>query len=303
MELAPIAFGDPTAKDHREFRRLADRAIRIEEALAESVQSRAAAEDEIVTVFHLREEEAVLTPMLALARRKERREGRQPLLAAALQIMRGERVRQGLQPTGIVAAQERVRAWSEGDALRPHLGGEPVMLVETDARRERKIRTHPHKHPAPLGIVDIEVVVHHPALGEGQVPAVLGLLADRDESACRFPRLENGDHLIGLGVPEIGLDEFVARLRRRIEDRHVPAHGSVRHPVVVLPGDVAEQIATDRILVTVRAEKPDDALRLLKGLDQAVEKNPIETPVRKANAILMMLVEGVHVILQGGERP
>ena len=54
------------------------------------------------------------------------------------------------------------------------------MLVETDARREGKIRTHPHKHPAPVGIVDIEVVVDHPALGEGQVPAVLGLLADRD---------------------------------------------------------------------------------------------------------------------------
>ena len=74
--------------------------------------------------------------------------------------------------------------------------------------------------------------------------------------------------MIGLGVPEIGLDEFVARLRRRIENGHVPAHGSVRHPVVVLPGDVAEQIATDRILVTVRAEKPDDG-PALRGIDSA----------------------------------
>ena len=85
-----IAFGHPTAKDHGEFRRLADRAIRVEEALAESVQSRAATEDEIVTVFHLREEEAVLAPMLALARCKEWREGGQPFLTAALQIARGE---------------------------------------------------------------------------------------------------------------------------------------------------------------------------------------------------------------------
>jgi len=60
---------------------------------------------------------------------------------------------------------------------------------------------------------------------------------------------------------------------------------------VVLPGDVAQDIATHRILIAVRAEKPDDALRLLKGLDQAVEQNSIEIPVRKTNAILMMLVE------------
>ena len=76
----------------------------IEEARAESIQGRAAAEEEIVAVFHLREEEAVLTPMLALARRKERREGRQPLLAAALQVLRGEGIGECLQAGRITAA-------------------------------------------------------------------------------------------------------------------------------------------------------------------------------------------------------
>jgi hypothetical protein len=44
------------------------------------------------------------------------------------------------------------------------------------------------------------------------MPPVLGFLADRDQPTRRFPRLEDGHHLIGLGVPEIRLDELVARL-------------------------------------------------------------------------------------------
>jgi hypothetical protein len=71
---------------------------------------------------------------------------------------------------------------------------------------------------------------------------------------------EDGDDLVGFGVAEIGLDERVARVRRRIEEGDVPGQGSVLHPVVVLPGDVAQQIATHRILLAVRAEEPDDAL-------------------------------------------
>jgi hypothetical protein len=53
LELASVAFGNPATKDHRQFRRLADRPIRIEEALAQSVQRRAAAEDQVVAVFHI----------------------------------------------------------------------------------------------------------------------------------------------------------------------------------------------------------------------------------------------------------
>ena len=46
--------------------------------------------------------------------------------------------------------------------------------------------------------------------------------------------------------------------------------------------------------VRIRVEEPDDTLRLLERLDQPVDQDPIEAPIREPNAILVMLVEGVH---------
>ncbi len=114
------------------------------------------------------------------------------------------------------------------------------MLVETEARGERKVPTDADKHPAPGGVIDIEVVLIDPPLGELQMPPVVRLLADGDQPPRRFPRFEDGDDLVGFGVSEIGLDERVARVTRRVEEGGVPRHGSVFHPVVVLPGNVAQ---------------------------------------------------------------
>ena len=65
FELAAVPLRDLPAEDRREFRRLADRTIRIEQALAERVKSRAPIEDQIVTVLDLREEEPMLPPVAA----------------------------------------------------------------------------------------------------------------------------------------------------------------------------------------------------------------------------------------------
>jgi hypothetical protein len=46
--------------------------------------------------------------------------------------------------------------------------------------------------------------------------------------------------------------------------------------------------------VSVGVEKPNDPLRLLKRLDQSVEQDPIEAAIVKANAVLVVLIEGVH---------
>jgi len=35
---------------------------------------------------------------------------------------------------------------------------------------------------------------------------------------------------------------------------------------------------------------------LLEGLNQSVEQDPIEAPIAKADAVLVMLIEGVHGI-------
>ena len=37
------------------------------------------------------------------------------------------------------------------------------MLVEADAGREREVRAEPHEHPAPLGVVQIKIVLDDPA--------------------------------------------------------------------------------------------------------------------------------------------
>jgi hypothetical protein len=42
--------------------------------------------------------------------------------------------------------------------------------------------------------------------------------------------------------------------------------------------------------IPIRAEEPDDALRLLERLDQSVQQDAVKAPVPESNAILMMLV-------------
>ena len=60
----------------------------------------------------------------------------------------------------------------EVDALLAHPVRQPVMLIETDPGGERQVRAHAHEHPAPALVVDIEVVLHDPAVGDLQMPAV-----------------------------------------------------------------------------------------------------------------------------------
>jgi hypothetical protein len=56
----------------------------------------------------------------------------------------------------------------------------------------------------------------------------------------------------------------------------------------------AQDIAADRIEAPIGIEKADDPLGLLKWLDEPVQQNPVKTPIAKANAVPVMLVEGVH---------
>jgi hypothetical protein len=103
------------------------------------------------------------------------------------------------------------------------------------------------------------------------------------------------DHnLIGLRATEVRLDEGVAAPGGGLDDRCSPFSGPDGHPPLVLRGDVGQHRLADGILLPVRVEEPDDALRLLERLNQPVEQNAIETPIRETDAIVVMLVEGVH---------
>ena len=56
LQLAAVILADPAPEDHTDLAGLTDCAIGIEQTLAECVEGRATAEDEVVAKFHLREE-------------------------------------------------------------------------------------------------------------------------------------------------------------------------------------------------------------------------------------------------------
>src|SRR6266403_4072319 len=71
LELAPIPSGHLAAEDGRNFVRLADRSVGIEQALSQAIQGGAPVEEEIVAVLHLGEEQPVRAAgVLALAGRE-----------------------------------------------------------------------------------------------------------------------------------------------------------------------------------------------------------------------------------------
>src|SRR5438093_13611753 len=73
--------------------------------------------------------------------------------------------------------------------------------------------------------------------------------------------------------------------------------------MVVLGGDVAEHGFAHWIQVTVGVEEPHHSFGLLERLNQAVQENAIEAPIRETNAIVVMLVEGVHGLPPGLSNP
>ena len=93
LQLTVVLLGDLATEDDRDLVRLADGSIGVEQTFAEIVQRGAAAEDEVVAVLDLREEQPVLAArVFSLPCGEEGREVRQSLLTAGYQIPRGERV-------------------------------------------------------------------------------------------------------------------------------------------------------------------------------------------------------------------
>jgi hypothetical protein len=92
MELA-----DPAAEDRRDLVRLSDGSIGVDEPLAELVEGSAAMKHEIVAEFGLSEEQPMPTAgLFSFGCGEERREAREPLLAAGDEVMWGEFVGQFL---------------------------------------------------------------------------------------------------------------------------------------------------------------------------------------------------------------
>jgi hypothetical protein len=172
------------------------------------------------------EQPVAATGLVVLLRGEERREAGEPFLAATDEIARAQFVGELLQAPGFGATDEGVGALPEVDALLAQAVGEPMMLVEANPRRERQVRACAHEHPAPAGVVDVEVVLNDPALGELQMPAVGGFVADGGDDARRLARFQHDDDRVGFGAFEIGFDKLVATALRRLQNRNV----SLRRP-------------------------------------------------------------------------
>jgi hypothetical protein len=61
-KLSLVLLGDLATEDHGDLLGLADGTIGIQQSLAELIQCGSPMEDQVVTIFNLREEEPVLTP-------------------------------------------------------------------------------------------------------------------------------------------------------------------------------------------------------------------------------------------------
>ena len=121
------------------------------------------------------------------------------------------------------------------------------MLVEADSSREREVGAHTREHAAPSLVVDIEIVLNDPALGELQMPPIVGLVTDGDHDARWLARLQYDDDLVRLGALEVWFDEFVAASFRRFQDRDVVLRRPRLQPLLKVVGDAAQRVAAHRV--------------------------------------------------------
>jgi hypothetical protein len=70
--------------------------------------------------------------------------------------------------------------------------------------------------------------------------------------------------------------------------------GTIRNPILILVGNIAQQIAAYRIGLAKVFEEIDHANGRLEVLDAGIEDDSIEAAILEIDVILVMLDEGVH---------
>jgi hypothetical protein len=76
------------------------------------------------------------------------------------------------------------------------------------------------------------------------------------------------------GSPEVRVQELVAAVFRCFQNRRALLLRPVHDPVLELTGRFAQHVPAHLIPLPVRIEESDHSLRLLKWLNQAIEKQP-----------------------------
>jgi four helix bundle protein len=300
LELAGVMASDAAAEDQGEFVGLTNGAIGIQEPLLESIDGGATTEDQIVAKLHLREKRSVLNPgVLSLLGSEEGREVGQPFLGTANHIGGGEGISKFLQGFRIGALQEGVSTLSKPNATLLHTQGQPIMLIETDPSGKGKVGAKPYEDLSPMGVLDIEVVLLYPTPLQLQMPTVV--FPDGGQDGGGLACFDDGYNLIGLGTSEVALHKVIAPAWGIFLNGYAPFLGAVLGPIVILRGDVAQQLPTDGIALAIEVEKADDTLFLLKGLNRGMEQDTIEATIVETDVILMVFEKGVHGVLHWGQ--
>ena len=141
-----------------------------------------------------------------------------------------------------------------------------MMLIEADAGGERRIGTDADEHPPPLPVVDIEIILDDPAVGDLQMPAVRFTVAYCRHDARWFARLEDNHDSIRVCPFEIGIDKVIATTLRSLYHWDVALFRPLLQPALKLLGNVPEHMPAHRIKLPVGIEEADDAFGLLERL-------------------------------------
>src|ERR1700680_2215385 len=241
-------LGDLAAKDHRDLLRLSDGSIGVEQTLAELVQGRATAEDEVVAEFDLREEQSVsATSLFSLSCGEKRCEVRKPLLTASHQISRNERVGERLQAIGCRAFEEGIGELLESDAVLAQTIGQPMVLIEADTGGEWKVGADAHEHSSPVPVVNVKFVLNDPAISDLKMPSVRDLIANSNHDARRLAPFEDHYDCVRLGLFEILIDENGTKSLPPRPHWDSSLGRSLLHPVLKLVGDVGQGVPCHRV--------------------------------------------------------
>src|SRR5208283_1551954 len=142
LKLSLVVLSDLATEDHGDFFRLADGAVGIQQSLAELIQCRPPAKDQVVAIFDLCKEEPVLTAgFLTFAFFEEWSETGEPFLPATQQIVGGQGICQFLKLLRMAAFEERIGTLLKIDAFCAHPVGQPMVLIEANACRKGQIGT------------------------------------------------------------------------------------------------------------------------------------------------------------------
>ena len=147
-----------------------------------------------------------------------------------------------------------------------------MMLIEARSGGERKVGTHADKHGPPVLVVEIEIVLIHPALLQFQMRALVLLSSNCNQDTGGFASLQNDGHMISFGLVQVRQHEIVAPLLLGCLDNGcTPLLGAIDNPMVELVGDLGQGLVGHPFSISIGVEKPEYPFGLLERLNQSVQ--------------------------------